>query len=188
MARPREFDEHRVVDAIMLTFWEKGYEATSMQDLVATTGMLKGSLYGAFGDKQALYLMALERYDKTHIQAGIDQLSADGTVQEKIARLFDAVLESVRTDTFAGGCLLCNASMERAPVDTSVQKLVEKQINRLHKAVCIAIAPLTPGASQCDSLAGYIVTAYFGTRVIAKSGMSDEMIIATRDQCLSALG
>ena len=54
MARPREFDEIRVKEALMKVFWEKGYEATSMQDLVDATGLLKGSLYGAFGGKKAL--------------------------------------------------------------------------------------------------------------------------------------
>ena len=63
MARPREFDEDRVKEALTRVFWEKGYEATTMQDLVDATGLLKGSLYGAFGDKQALYMIALAHYD-----------------------------------------------------------------------------------------------------------------------------
>ncbi len=72
MARPRQFDEQQVIESLMKVFWEKGYEASSMQDLVAASGLLKGSLYGAFGDKQTLYLMALRHYDRTRIQAGID--------------------------------------------------------------------------------------------------------------------
>ena len=187
MARPRQFDEQQVADAVMHTFWEKGYEATSMQDLVQATGMLKGSLYGAFGDKQTLYRLALERYEKVHIQAGIDQLRVDGNVAERVSRLFDAELDSMQSGPFAGGSLLCNASMERAPVDSEVQRIVERQIGRLHSAVCQALEPLDRQRSERDDLASYIVTAYFGTRVIAKSGSSSNMIIATRDQCLAAL-
>ena len=96
MARPREFDEERVKEALMKIFWQKGYEATSMQDLVDATGLLKGSLYGAFGDKQALYMIALAHYDHTRMQAGIDMLNGEGSAREKITRLFDAVIEAAK--------------------------------------------------------------------------------------------
>ncbi len=93
MARPRQFDEEKVIESLMNVFWEKGYQATSMQDLVAASGLLKGSLYGAFGDKHAMYLAALKHYDHTRIQGGIDMLNGDGSARQKIARLFDNVIE-----------------------------------------------------------------------------------------------
>ena len=67
MARPREFDEDRVIEVLTRVFWEKGYEATSMQDLVKATGLLKGSLYGAFGDKKALYMKVWESFYCTKV-------------------------------------------------------------------------------------------------------------------------
>jgi TetR/AcrR family transcriptional repressor of nem operon len=83
MARPRQFEEIQVIEKLMKVFWDKGYEATSMQDLVDASGLLKGSLYGAFGDKRALYLAALRHYDRTRIQAGIDMLNAEGSARQK---------------------------------------------------------------------------------------------------------
>lgn len=62
MARPREFDEDAVLDSALLTFWEKGYEGTSVEDLVQSTGLGRASLYGAFGDKEQLFRRALDRY------------------------------------------------------------------------------------------------------------------------------
>ena len=62
MARPREFEEDAVLDAAMECFWNRGYEATSMRDLVEKTGITGASLYNAFGDKRALYERALDRY------------------------------------------------------------------------------------------------------------------------------
>ena len=62
MARPREFDEGAVLDAAVLCFWKQGYEATSVRDLVAHTGITAASLYNAFGDKRALYEKALDHY------------------------------------------------------------------------------------------------------------------------------
>ena len=62
MARPREFDEGAVLDAAALCVWAQGYEATSVKDLVARTGITAASLYNAFGDKRAIYQKALDHY------------------------------------------------------------------------------------------------------------------------------
>ena len=187
MARPREFDEARVKEALMKVFWEKGYEATSMQDLVDSTGLLKGSLYGAFGDKQALYMIALAHYDQTRIQAGIDMLNGEGSGREKIAGLFDSVIESARTGVFAGGCLLCNASIEMAPVDTAVENSVKATIRRLQAAITTAIEMATRRTDDAAALSGLIVSAYFGARVLVKAGAPLEIIIDARDRCLREL-
>ncbi len=189
MARPRQFDEDDVRKALMNVFWEKGYEATSMQDLVDATGLLKGSLYGAFGDKQALYQIALQHYDQSYIQAGVDMLGQAGSCHEKIGKLFDSVSESMKTGVFAGGCLLCNASVEMAPVDPTIRRIVQNQINRLITAVSKAIqTDSNPESTKnADTLAGVIVSVYLGTRVIAKAGMPVQMVIDAKNQCLTLL-
>ncbi len=171
----------------MRVFWEKGYEATSMQDLVDATGLLKGSLYGAFGDKQALYMIALVHYDQTRMQAGIDMLGGEGNAREKITRLFDAVIESAKAGVFAGGCLLCNASIEMAPVDSAVENSVKNTIRRLQAAVTSAIESSISRLDDAKAVSGFIICAYFGARVLAKSGAPLQMIIDSRDQCLKNL-
>jgi len=188
MARPREFDELKVKEALMCVFWEKGYEATSMQDLVEATGLLKGSLYGAFGDKRALYMVALEQYDRTLIQDGIDMLHGKGRANAKIAKLFDAVLESAKTGLFSGGCLLCNASVEMAPVDKAVGSSVKSTIQRLQSAVEVALSPEISDPSNASALSGFIICAYLGARVLAKAGAPLQMIIDSRDRCLQSIG
>ncbi len=187
MARPREFDEGQVIENLMKVFWDKGYEATSMQDLVNSSGLLKGSLYGAFGDKQALYLAALRHYDRTRIQAGIDMLNGEGSPRQKIARLFDNVIESTKKGVFAGGCLLCNASLEKAVTDRQVKNEVKTTIRRLKVAIMDALKMQTETEDQAASLAAFIVSAYFGTRVLAKAGAPAAMIGDTRDHCLQLL-
>ena len=187
MARPRQFDETQVIEKLMLVFWDKGYEATSMQDLVAASGLLKGSLYGAFGDKRAIYLTALKHYDRTRIQAGIDMLNGEGSARQKIARLFDGVIESTKRGVFAGGCLLCNASLEKAVTDKQVKSEVKTTIRRLKLAIMEALRPHLDNEDQAASLAAFIVSAYFGTRVLAKGGAPAAMIGDTRDRCLQLL-
>ena len=187
MARPREFEEEQVIESLMNVFWDKGYEATSMQDLVDASGLLKGSLYGAFGDKQALYLAALKHYDRTRIQAGIDMLNGEGSARQKIARLFDNVIESTKRGVFAGGCLLCNASLEMAATDRQVKSEVKTTIRRLKLALMGALRQQTENEDQAASLAAFIVSAYFGSRVLAKGGAPAAMIGDTRDHCLQLL-
>lgn len=62
MARPKTFDHDQVLDRAVELFWRKGYEATSIQDLVEAMGIQRGSLYAAFGSKQDLFLAVLDRY------------------------------------------------------------------------------------------------------------------------------
>ena len=187
MARPRQFDETRVIEDLMNVFWEKGYEATSMQDLVTASGLLKGSLYGAFGDKHAMYLAALRHYDRTRIQAGIDMLGGEGSPRQKIARLFDNVIESTKRGIFADGCLLCNASLEMAATDQEVKNEVKTTIRRFKVAIMEALIPRVANEEQAASLAAFIVSAYFGSRVLAKGGAPAAMIGDTRDPCLQQL-
>ena len=68
MGRPREFDEDEALAKIMDVFWEKGFEGTSMSDLETATGLRKGSLYAAFGDKRAMYRKSVELYGRTAIE------------------------------------------------------------------------------------------------------------------------
>ncbi len=187
MARPREFDENKVIESLMNVFWDKGYEAATMQDLVRASGLLKGSLYGAFGDKQALYLAALKHYDRTRIQAGIDMFKGEGGARPKIARLFDNVIESTKRGLFAGGCLLCNASLEKAVTDRQVKNEIKTTIRRLKLAIMGALRKQIENEDQAASLAAFIVSAYFGTRVLAKAGAPAAMIGDTRDHCLQLL-
>lgn len=187
MARPREFDEDQVIENLTKVFWNKGYEATTLQDLVKASGLLKGSLYGAFGDKQAIYLAALKHYNGTRIQAGIDMLGGEGSARHKIARLFDSVIESTKRDVFAGGCLLCNASLEKAVTDRTVKNEVRNTIRRLKLAIMEALIADGVSDDRATSLGSFIVSAYFGTRVLAKGGAPAAMMGDTRDHCLQML-
>jgi AcrR family transcriptional regulator len=76
MARQREFDEGTVLDAAVLCFWKQGYEATSVRDLVAQTGITSASLYNAFGDKRALYQKALDHFVEASVADRIRRCEA----------------------------------------------------------------------------------------------------------------
>ena len=86
MGRPREFDEDGVLERALHVFWRLGYEATSVTDLMEATGLAKGSLYKAFGDKRSLFLKALDRYLERGRDALRHTLTDAPTVREGLER------------------------------------------------------------------------------------------------------
>src|SRR5271169_6505362 len=76
MARRREFDEEVVLDAAVQCFWARGYESTSVKDLMKRTGLTAASLYNAYGDKRAMFGTALDRYIEKSIGTRIRRCEA----------------------------------------------------------------------------------------------------------------
>lgn len=124
MARPREFNFEEVLDKAVETFWSKGYEATSIQDLVDCMGINRGSLYAAFGDKQGLFLRALDRYRQMVVGKLLDILDSHASGKEAISQLFLTVVEHVMTAGPLRGCLVTNSAVERGLSDPDTAKKV----------------------------------------------------------------
>src|SRR5437773_12260113 len=118
MARPRSFDERDVLRAAQDRFWSGGYAATSVEDVAAVTGLGKGSLYGAFGDKHQLFLRVFDEYcaDMVRaVRAGLD--GPDATAYRRLQAQVLAVASSTGNDTQHRGCLLAKATAELAGSD-----------------------------------------------------------------------
>jgi TetR/AcrR family transcriptional repressor of nem operon len=111
--RPREFEEQAVLDVVMDVFWTKGYSGTSMQDLVDRTGVKRQSLYGAFGDKDRLFLLALQRYTEGASEVR-RALSGPGPVLPALRAFLLASLDAAR-ELPGRGCLLGNTVAELVP-------------------------------------------------------------------------
>ncbi len=120
MARPREFDPQDALEKAMHVFWENGYEGTSMADLVESTGVHRGSLYTTYGNKEKIFLAALELYGKTH---GIDMIRPVLESDRPVAALKRLIWD--RYDDYVSGrntsgCLICNTLAEVTPEDGQV--------------------------------------------------------------------
>lgn len=189
MARPREFDEDAVVEAIKNVFWENGYEGTSYADLIDASGLHKGSLYAAFGDKRALYLRALRAYDEHEVTGAVELLTKDVAKQKgekRIEALLNAVIDAVAIEGDRRGCLLCNAAVDQAPHDGDVESAISGSIERLQRAFEKALCDDRKGAAlkEAASLAN---AAYFGMRVMAKSGVPIAMMKQARNGLMKRL-
>ncbi|MEM9872162.1 MAG: TetR/AcrR family transcriptional regulator [Pseudomonadota bacterium] len=124
MARPRKFDEQDVIDRAMIAFWQNGYDATAIGDLEAATGISRISIYNTFGDKEGLFLRALDSYHNRAIEIFQDGLAADGL--DAIAAFFDRLSEATPQDSPANfGCLMVNTVLDIRSASAAVQDRVQ---------------------------------------------------------------
>lgn len=122
----KQFDETTVLEQAMAAFWQHGYAATSLQDLVEATGVNRASLYATFGDKHALFLAALRHYARTiHFQRLAD-LDARYSPRESIRRSLLAFLPAPRSPKGNRGCFLTNTALELAAHDRAAGTIVAR--------------------------------------------------------------
>lgn len=127
----KTFDADEALARAMEAFWARGYEATSMQDLVNCMGVNRGSLYATFGDKRNLFLLALRRYDAMHRRYYIRGLAESNPPKRAIVALFEGAAEAVLDGGSRDGCLLVNTALERSSHDEEVERLVSQSFKEI---------------------------------------------------------
>ncbi|MFK7941213.1 MAG: TetR/AcrR family transcriptional regulator [Roseovarius sp.] len=167
MGRPREFDADTALDGAMNVFWRQGFKATNLPDLLTAMGLTRGSFYKAFGDKESVYLQALDRYDRTTISAGVEMLETCelDTASACLSQLFAGAKDARR------GCFLCNAIVELAPDHPKVADKARLMTDRLRGAIQSVLTRhgmAAPGQSTAD----LILHLYFGHQALGKAGKS----------------
>jgi len=124
MARPKEFDVDEALERAKELFWERGYESTSMSDLVAHLGVSRQSLYDTFGDKHAIFTAALERCRTQEGAAFARLLQGDAPIRAVLRRVFAAAIDQDLQSQCARGCMMVNATVELAGKDATVGALL----------------------------------------------------------------
>jgi AcrR family transcriptional regulator len=110
MGRPRAFDMDKALDQALLLFWEKGYEGTSVADLTEAMGINPPSLYAAFGNKEALFKKALDRYETVRDQI-MEEAFAVPTAREAMTRLLEGTAERLSDKRNPSGCLMVQGAL-----------------------------------------------------------------------------
>jgi TetR/AcrR family transcriptional repressor of nem operon len=140
MARVKEFDVDRVLDRAADAFWRLGYEATSIQDLEDATGLGRGSLYNAFGDKEGLFLAALDRYGVKYGALPLRHLE-DENVARGVRAMLEDILARMKNPKNPQGCLLTNACLQGPGSPEIAQKVAANMTSmedRLERAIARA--------------------------------------------------
>ncbi|MGO4272706.1 TetR/AcrR family transcriptional regulator, partial [Paenibacillus sp. TAF58] len=123
MARIREFDEQKALDAAMHVFWEKGFEATSLSDLTSKMGIQRPSIYSAFGDKKELFEAALRKYTQFHASNVRARLQKKSSIKEAFRSYFGSVVAEGYEEGPNRGCFCLNTMVELAPHDVKFEIL-----------------------------------------------------------------
>jgi TetR/AcrR family transcriptional regulator, transcriptional repressor for nem operon len=175
MARNKAFDESAVLDKAVQLFWAKGYNATSASDLVEYLGLSRSSLYDTYGDKRALFLQALVRYDREMSGKMIDMVRQSDNLKATFAEMMQMVIQQdTCTANTPKGCFVVNTAIELATHDAEVANIVNSSLAELETAMDKAIKKAQgkgaiTTAHTSKSLARFFVNTVSGLRVTMKS-------------------
>ncbi len=173
MARSKAFNEEQVLDKAVAVFWAKGYEATSIQDLVEAMGIQRGSLYATFGSKQQLFLQSLERYGKVVVKQFLDILESKPSAFESIELFFAQLVEHLLTAGPLRSCLVTNSAIERGLRDNATKQQVLLLLNALEKGFYKTLQRANKNGElstdlDLKKLANFLTSSMQGLLVIGK--------------------
>jgi len=189
MGRHREFDVDKVLDAVLNVFWVKGYEGTSVEDLTKATGVARPGLYSAFGNKEALFLKALDRYEEKYMpfmRAALDEPTSYAVVRA----ILKGSLDLHTRHTTIRGCLGVNGAMACSEDAEPIRLELIKRRNATEAALSDRLGEACregdlPPTSDCAMLASYIMTVSQGMAVQAKAGASRAILDAIVEHVLA---
>jgi len=174
--RPREFDHDDVLRIAFDQFWRKGVRGTSLSDIARDAGVQRGSLYNAFGSKEALFLAAYERYASDYL-ASLEKVLGSGTLRARLTAYFDAAIRNFRSGSPPRGCPTTRGLMELGSVegdglDENARQAFADLVARITGLVQHA---LSEGAARgefkgdAESTALHIVTVTRGLAVLERA-------------------
>ncbi|ATE66833.1 TetR/AcrR family transcriptional regulator [Rhizorhabdus dicambivorans] len=188
----KNFDIDETLTRAMQTFWAHGYEATSMQDLVTATGVNRASIYATYGDKRALFLTALRKYDGEIRRRMLAELAETKTPAEAIAAVFDKFIGQTTVPQGNWGCFLVNTALELAAHDDEISELVNAAQDEIEAFFLAMIRKgQQSGAFAADRdakpLAHQALASLLGMLVMIRSRPEEEFLTAVRDGFLKSL-
>ncbi|MGB3177844.1 MAG: TetR/AcrR family transcriptional regulator [Albidovulum sp.] len=155
-------------------FWALGYDGASLPDLLAATGLTRGSLYKAFKSKKALFLIVLQRYEDRAVADAVALLTDPDTEDgwARITGLF-RLIASAAENRDRRGCLLCSAAAGPASYDHEIAVAVQRGLGLMRAGFDTALRasslPGTQDDATRETLANLMITQYVGLRVLARS-------------------
>jgi TetR/AcrR family transcriptional repressor of nem operon len=190
--RPKEFDPEEALDAAMHLFWRKGYESTTMQDLVDHMGINRFSIYDTFGDKRRLFIAAAKRYSEAMIGERIAALDAAESGLRGVRDHFRFLEQWCLTEHGRAGCLMTNTIVEKGIQDADLRRQGLRLFERLEEAFSRALRRARRDGEiqtreNLTDLARYLVAVQQGLHVLAKVRPAQREVRAVVRVALSVL-
>jgi TetR/AcrR family transcriptional regulator, transcriptional repressor for nem operon len=192
MARPREFDMDKALGRAMRVFWEHGYHATSMQDLMKAVGVQKQSLYCAFGDKRSLFLKCLHLYTRQFLLEIQEMLNDADSPFEGIAYVMRFASQAADPKNCPPGCLMANTALELGLDDPGVAEEIRKMFRGIEKMLGAAVRKAQAQGQinkNLDSVAigQSLANTISGIRILEKTGASRQQVRTVVETALAAI-
>jgi TetR/AcrR family transcriptional regulator, transcriptional repressor for nem operon len=192
MPRPKEFNPDDAIEKAMQVFWHKGYEATSMEDLLIAMDLNRGSLYDTFGDKRQLFLKVVDRYCTTFVGPKFSLLDQPGPALPTVRRFIHGMIEGALADPQRRGCLISNTVMELAPHEKEIARTLRQALKMTEDTFFKVLARAKQQGELKDdkdprALARFLTTMMQGTIVMIKAGAPGDVVKQTAETALSIL-
>ena len=180
MPKKKQFDETEVLLKAKELFSEKGYNGTSMDDLVQATGLSRSSIYDTFGDKRSLYLEALKRYNTDSVSRIVDDMKGNGSALDALEAALVA-FASRPTAEASLGCMGVSAVCEFGRTDNDVATLTDSASATLGRAVTRLIEDgLASGEISAeidpDAAVQFLGATLSGMKVSARNGATPDIL------------
>ncbi len=188
----KSFDIDGAIDLATEVFWAKGYEATSLADLLKAIGINKGSFYNAFGSKKKLFTQSLLKYEREQRRDTLAQLELLEDPVLAINKLFDALIKESLTDTEKKGCFLVNTALDLPNHDSDIQKAVKKGLKGtesfFERQISLGIKTGSiPKDVDPDTGAKGLLALLVGLRVLARGVFDKSSLSAIKTQAIGLI-
>ncbi|MFJ9818336.1 TetR/AcrR family transcriptional regulator [Streptomyces sp. NPDC101151] len=193
MARTKEFDPDAALQSALELFWRRGYEATSMADLVEHLGIGRASLYATFGNKHELYLKAFDRYERAGLTRIVRELSEPGPALPAIRAVVRRYADEASDEQLRrSGCLVTNTAAELAPHDPASARRVERNWDHLESTLhATLVRARAQGELPSDrdplALARTLLVLMQGLRVVGKASSDPARVRDAAERTLALL-
>lgn len=194
MPRPRAFDEHQVLERAREQFWTTGYAGTRMDDIARATGLGKGSLYGAFGDKGKLFHRVFGDWCTAVVEVAEGRLAGgpDAEALDRLSGYVHLMAENTASDTEHRGCLLAKGTAELAEHDPAVAGRSAETMTALLALLRTEIGAAQrhgdiDSAADPERLAALLLTVVRGIEAVGKAGLDPETVRTIADTALAVL-
>jgi TetR/AcrR family transcriptional repressor of nem operon len=191
MPRPREFNDHEVLDRVVAVFWRRGYEGTSIADLVDAAGVQRQSLYNVFTDKHGIFVAALARY-RDRVIASLAPLTAPDAGLAALRAYMLWATDRLRTEG-GGGCLLVKAALGPESAHGDVLAAVHAGADAVRAAFArVLTAARATGqiavSTDPEVAAGYLYAVLHGLAALVRTGGNPRHVAEDIDRALASLG
>ena len=181
MARPKEFDREEVLQKALYTFWEKGYEATKLPDLLEAMGINRSSFYNTFGDKQTLFRDVISLYYQQTVTKRLTILQKAKSAKQGLRDYFSHNIDVAVAECNPGGCLLTNTATNLKTIDEEISRSFGQGADRLEQAIYNLLergqrTGEIPGSKDIKAIARLMIATSYGLNIAARIDPSRDVL------------